>query len=126
MLHFTFCAPLRLSHQTQLFNATIRENIAYGAPEGYSEEDLLAAARAAQALPFIEGFEDGLATRVGERGQRLSGGQKQRISIARCLLRHPQLLLLDEATSVCERTSYDTPAMHDKRYAHLRMCVPGA
>jgi len=94
-----------VSQETQLFNATIRENIAYGAPEGYTEEQLLAAARAAQALNFIDEFEDGMATRVGERGQRLSGGQKQRIAIARCLLRQPRLLLLDEATSALDTES---------------------
>jgi len=118
----SLCAPLRrpscepqmpsvhhrigvVSQETQLFNATIRENIAYGAPEGYTEEQLLAAARAAQALNFIDEFEDGMATRVGERGQRLSGGQKQRIAIARCLLRQPRLLLLDEATSALDTES---------------------
>ena len=94
-----------VSQETQLFNATIRENIAYGAPDGYTEEELVAATRAAQALDFIHSFEDGFATRVGERGQRLSGGQKQRIAIARCLLRRPRLLLLDEATSALDTES---------------------
>ena len=79
-------------------------NIAYGAPE-HTEEDLLTAARNAQALDFIEAFDDGMATKVGEKGQRLSGGQKQRIAIARCLLRRPRLMLLDEATSALDAES---------------------
>jgi ABC-type multidrug transport system fused ATPase/permease subunit len=61
------------------FNTTIAENIAYGAPS-HTQAELNAAAKAAQAYSFIEGFEDGMATRVGERGQRLSGGQKQRLA----------------------------------------------
>jgi ABC-type multidrug transport system fused ATPase/permease subunit len=91
---------------TQLFNSTIGENIAYGMPEGsVTDDEIVAAARAAQAFDFIQSFEDGLSTRVGERGQRLSGGQKQRIAIARCLLRKPRLLLLDEATSALDAES---------------------
>jgi len=91
-----------VSQETQLFNATIEENIKYGAPEGITPEEVEAAARAAQAWNFVAEFEDGMATKVGERGQRLSGGQKQRIAIARCLLRKPRLLLLDEATSALD------------------------
>ena len=93
-----------VSQETQLFNSTIAENIAYGAGE-HTHEELIEATRAAQAYDFIHGFEDGLKTRVGERGQRLSGGQKQRIAIARCLLRRPRLLLLDEATSALDAES---------------------
>jgi len=94
-----------VSQETQLFNATIEENIKYGAPSSVTHEEVEAAAEAAQALKFINGFEDGFATKVGERGQRLSGGQKQRIAIARCLLRKPRLLLLDEATSALDTES---------------------
>eukprot|EP00965_Chrysotila_dentata_P095303 3150132-Pleurochrysis_carterae.AAC.2 len=90
--------------ETQLFNATIAENIAYGAP-AHTEAELLRAAESAQAHQFISSFEDGYATRVGERGQRLSGGQKQRIAVARALLRKPRLLCLDEATSALDAES---------------------
>ena len=93
-----------VSQETQLFNATIQENIAYGAPP-HTDAELAEATRAACASEFIASFEDGLLTRVGERGQRLSGGQKQRIAIARCLLRKPKLLLLDEATSALDAES---------------------
>ena len=94
-----------VSQETQLFNSTIGENIAYGIEEEVSSEAIVKAAKAAQAFDFIQAFEDGLSTRVGERGTRLSGGQKQRIAIARCLLRHPKLLLLDEATSALDAES---------------------
>merc|ERR1719224_375032 len=94
-----------VSQETQLFNSTIGENIAYGIEGEVSNVDIVAAARAAQAFDFIQTFEDGLSTRVGERGTRLSGGQKQRIAIARCLLRKPKLILLDEATSALDTES---------------------
>jgi len=96
---------LVVSQETQLFNATIEENIRYGAPASVTFEQVEAAARAAQAASFITEFEDGYNTKVGERGQRLSGGQKQRVAIARCLLREPRLLLLDEATSALDAES---------------------
>ena len=94
-----------VSQETQLFNDTIAKNITYGAPDDISDEDVETVARAAQAWDFISSFEDGLHTKVGERGQRLSGGQKQRIAIARALLRKPKLLLLDEATSALDAAS---------------------
>ena len=81
-----------------LFSDTIRANIAYGRPDA-SEEEILAAARAAQAHEFIEGFPNGYETMVGERGVTLSGGQRQRVAIARALLMDPRILILDDSTS---------------------------
>ena len=81
-----------------LFSATIHENIAY-AHAGASREDVVRAARAAQADGFIERLPDGYDTHVGERGVTLSGGQRQRIAIARAILADPRILVLDDATS---------------------------
>jgi ATP-binding cassette subfamily B protein len=81
-----------------LFSDTIKANIAYGRPEA-SMDEVLAAARAAQAHEFIEGFTNGYDTIVGERGVTLSGGQRQRVAIARALLMNPRILILDDSTS---------------------------
>ena len=90
-----------------LFNETIGYNIAYGRADA-SEEDVVAAARDAAILPFIEKLPDGFETQVGERGLKLSGGEKQRVAIARTLLKDPPILLFDEATSALDsRTEQD-------------------
>jgi len=81
-----------------LFSDSIRENIAYGRPQA-SMEEVVAAARAAQAHEFIMGFPNGYETLVGERGVTLSGGQRQRVAIARALLMNPRILILDDSTS---------------------------
>ena len=81
-----------------LFSDTIKANIAYGRPEATMDE-IIAAAKAAQAHEFIEGFTNGYDTIVGERGVTLSGGQRQRVAIARALLMDPRILILDDSTS---------------------------
>ena len=87
-----------------LFGGTIKENILYGKPEA-TEEEVIEAARKANAWDFIQSFPDRLDTIVGERGIKLSGGQRQRIAIARAILKDPVILLLDEATSSLDAES---------------------
>jgi len=92
-----------------LFSGTIRDNIAYARPEDAGpppgEEAIVAAARAAHALEFIERLPQGFDTRVGERGVKLSGGQRQRLAIARVFLKNPAVVVLDEATSSLDNES---------------------
>ncbi len=83
---------------TFLFHASVRDNLLYARP-GATDEEMVAAARAANIHDFIESLPEGYETVVGERGHRLSGGEKQRLSIARVILRDPRILILDEATS---------------------------
>ena len=93
-----------VTQDTILFNDTIRANIAYSREEA-SEEEIIDAAKAANAWEFIEKMPRGLNTEIGEKGTRLSGGQKQRLSIARAILKNPQILILDEATSALDTES---------------------
>ena len=93
-----------VSQESVVFSDDVAANLRYGKPDA-SDEELVAAARAAQAHDFIERLPDGYATYLGERGVRLSGGQRQRLSIARALLKNPPLLLLDEATSALDAES---------------------
>ncbi|MBS0355638.1 MAG: lipid A export permease/ATP-binding protein MsbA [Proteobacteria bacterium] len=93
-----------VGQQVVLFDDSIAANIAYGRPD-VPEAAILAAARAAHAMEFIDKLPDGLATRVGANGSQLSGGQRQRIAIARAFLRDAPILLLDEATSALDNES---------------------
>jgi ATP-binding cassette subfamily B protein len=93
-----------VGQDTFLFKGSIRDNIAFGKP-GATQEDIVAAARAAYAHDFIMGFDRGYDSPVGEQGMQLSGGQRQRISIARAFLKDAPLILLDEATSALDTES---------------------
>jgi len=102
-----------VSQEVVLFNDTVRNNIAYGSLHGSSEASIIAAARSAHALEFIEELVDGFDTIIGEKGLKLSGGQRQRLAIARALLKDAPVLIMDEATS-----SLDT---HSERQIQLAL-----
>src|SRR5688572_32858131 len=90
-----------VAHETYLFHASVRENLRFAGP-GATDEEIEAAARAAQVHDTIAALPEGYDTVVGERGFRFSGGEKQRIAIARTVLRNPPVLVLDEATSALD------------------------
>jgi len=94
-----------VSQNVILFNDTVGANIAYGSLQTCSRDDVIRAARAANAWDFIEQLPNGLDTPIGENGAKLSGGQRQRLAIARALLKDAPILILDEATSALDTES---------------------
>jgi subfamily B ATP-binding cassette protein MsbA len=93
-----------VTQESILFNDTVKMNIAYGL-DGVADEQIVEAAKSANALEFILNMEDGMETVIGEKGAKLSGGQKQRLSIARAIFKNPPILILDEATSALDSES---------------------
>lgn len=99
-----------------LFSDTIRNNIAFGKVDGYTEEELEQAAKDAHVLHNIQAFDEGFDTLLGERGVNLSGGQKQRVSIARALIRQPQLLVLDDCLSAVDTETEEIILRNLRKY----------
>ena len=108
--------------QPALFTADVRYNIAYGKPQA-SDEEVIAAARAAHCHDFIMRLPGGYASHLGEQGVRLSGGQRQRIALARAFLNDPRILLLDEATSALDTESEHQVQLALQELMHNRTTV---
>jgi len=111
-----------VSQDVYLFEGSIRDNLAYGKP-GASDEEIIKAAKAAEAWSFISALPEGLDTAVGERGVRLSGGQRQRLSLARALLKDPPILVLDEATSAVDNETEAAIQRSLARIGHNRTVI---
>ena len=102
-----------------LFTGTVLENIRYGKPDA-TEEEIIEAAKLANAHEFIMGLPNGYNTDIGQRGVKLSGGQKQRLSIARVFLKNPPILIFDEATSALDNESENIVKDSLEKLAHNR------
>jgi ABC-type multidrug transport system fused ATPase/permease subunit len=111
-----------VSQEAILFNDTVRNNITFGS-EGISDEEVVAAAKAANAHDFISAMPEGYNTNIGDRGAKLSGGQRQRLTIARALLKNPPILLLDEATSALDSESEQLVQVALDRLLHNRTAL---
>ena len=111
-----------VSQDVYLFEGSIRDNLVYGCPDA-SEQQIIAAARLAEAWSFIAKLPEGLDTPVGERGVRLSGGQRQRLSLARALLKDPPILILDEATSAVDNETEAAIQRSLRRIGHNRTVI---